>query len=66
MNEQIKQLAVKAKLEHCVSHVRLEDFADLIVNECVRYLNEDYQRDFNTQWREDLSTGIKQHFGVNE
>ena len=41
-------------------------FAELIVQECVRYFNEDYQRDFNTLWREDLSKGIKEHFGVEE
>lgn len=39
-------------------------FAELIVRECIRYFNEDYQRDFNTLWREDLTKGIKQHFGV--
>lgn len=36
MNEQIKELAVKAKLEHCVSHVRLQDFAERIINECAK------------------------------
>ncbi len=41
-------------------------FAESIVQECVRYFNEDYQRDFDTLWREDLSKGIKQHFGVEE
>jgi hypothetical protein len=41
-----------------------EKFAELIVRECVRYFNEDYQRDFDTLWREDLSKGIKEHFGV--
>ena len=43
-----------------------EKFAELIVQECVRYFNEDYQRDFDTLWREDLSKGIKNHFGVEE
>ena len=42
----------------------IERFAELIVRECVRYFNEDYQRDFDSLWREDLSRGIKQHFGV--
>lgn len=41
-------------------------FAELIVRECVRYFNEDYQRDFHTLWREDLTKGIKEHFGVEE
>lgn len=44
----------------------LEKFSELIVLECVRYLNEDYQRDFDTLWREDLSKSIKYHFGVKE
>ncbi len=39
-------------------------FAELIVKECVRYFNEDYQRDFSELWREDLSKGMKEHFGV--
>ena len=39
-------------------------FAQLIVRECVRHFNEDYQRDFDTNWREDLSKSINQHFGV--
>ena len=43
-----------------------EKFAELIVRECVRYFNEDYERDFDTLWREDLSKGIKEHFGVEE
>jgi hypothetical protein len=44
----------------------IERFAELIVQECVRYFNEDYERDFDSLWREDLSRGIKQHFGVEE
>ncbi len=42
----------------------LEKFAELIVWECVRYFNEDYVRDFDVLWRENLSKGMKQHFGV--
>ena len=42
----------------------LERYGKLIVQECVRYFNEDYQRDFDTLWREDLSNGMKEHFGV--
>ena len=43
---------------------RLLRIAELIVRECVRHFNEDYQRDFDTNWREDLSKSINQHFGV--
>lgn len=30
MNEKIKEIAIQAQLEHCVSHVRLQEFAELI------------------------------------
>ena len=80
MNERIKELAEQSELKYynwitnesniddgTFKYPRLEDyekFAELIVRECVRYFNEDYQRDFDTLWREDLSKGIKEHFGV--
>lgn len=41
-------------------------FAESIVRECVRYFNEDYQRDFDTLWREDLSKRMKEHFRIND
>lgn len=43
-----------------------EKFAELIVRECIRYFNEDYERNFNKLWREDLTEGMKEHFGVEE
>ena len=49
---------------HGYTFEQMREFAELIVQECVRYLNEDYQRDFDSLWREDLSRGIKKHFGV--
>jgi hypothetical protein len=45
---------------------RMDQFAELIIKECVRYFNEDYQRDFDTLWREDLTKGMKEHFGVEK
>ncbi len=71
MNERINQLANEAGLqpfEDCGPKYvyKMEKFAELIVKECVRYFNEDYQRNFSVLWREDLSKGIKQHFGVGE
>ena len=75
MNERIKELA---KQTGYIWHAngdpqvyeftpeKLEKFAELIVRECVRYFNEDYTRDFETAWREDLSKSIKQHFGVEQ
>jgi len=73
MNERIRQLATKCKMVYQMNDgtitscsPELEKFAELIVRECVRYFNEDYQRDFDTLWREDLTKGIKEHFGVEE
>lgn len=74
MNERIKELAIKAGLLSAdyngFDSNRLtkseEKFAELLIRECVRYFNEDYKRDFDTLWREDLSKGIKEHFGVEE
>lgn len=73
MNERIKKLVELAGIsvrgyydETGSTPLELQKFAQLIVRECVRYFNEDYQRDFDSLWREDLSKGIKQHFGVEE
>jgi hypothetical protein len=33
MKERLKEIAVKAQVEHCVSHVRLQEFAELIIKE---------------------------------
>jgi len=35
MNERIKEIAVKAQVEHCISNVRLQEFAELIIRECM-------------------------------
>jgi hypothetical protein len=35
MNEHLKEIAIKAQVEHCISHVRLQEFAELIIRECV-------------------------------
>ncbi len=82
MNERIKKLVKQAGghismrnlASNPVQHIEsielwdknIEKFAELIVKECVRYFNEDYERNFETLWREDLSKGIKEHFGVEE
>ena len=69
MNERIIKLAEQANLSIATSSLwqyQVNEFAELIVRECVRYFNEDYQRDFDTLWREDLTKGIKEHFGVEK
>lgn len=75
MNERIKELAVQAMVEHCVSHVRLQEFAELIIRECVQVcepiLDEPYED--MTEFGKGLVEGqdvaierIKEHFGVEE
>jgi DNA-binding ferritin-like protein (Dps family) len=76
MNERLVELyraskpkeALVSQDEYKTANVLLgsdvEKFAELIIKECVRYFNEDYQRDFSELWREDLSKGMKEHFGV--
>ena len=78
MNLRIEQLAIQAgvnlssfqfsgtPIKYEIAESELEKFAELIVRECARYFNEDYVRDFYISWREDLSKGIKDHFGVEE
>jgi hypothetical protein len=39
MNDKLKEIAVKAQLEHCVSHVRLEEYGQLIVKDVLDYLH---------------------------
>lgn len=62
MNERIKEIAVKAKVEHCISHVRLEDFAQLIVKECIE-LNK---QELSFIAFETLLDRYNEHFGINE
>jgi DNA-binding ferritin-like protein len=35
MNERLKQLATSAQVEHCISHTRLQEFADLIISDVI-------------------------------
>ncbi len=63
MNEVIKQLAVEAMVEHCVSHVRLKNFSDLIIEECLCLIDGAVQHRIPASTYVDL---IKEHFGVEE
>jgi len=58
MNERIKELAVKAQVEHCVSHVRLQEFAELIVRECA-----EVSRQYNFHERSLIA--MYEHFGMD-
>jgi hypothetical protein len=76
MNERIKELAVQAMVEHCVSHVRLQEFAELIVRECVgkcefvanmaTVTNDGEMARKTKATAESCATMIKEHFGVEE
>jgi hypothetical protein len=58
MNEQLKEIAVKAKVEHCVSHDRLQEFAELIIRECALVVHK------KTGPKSALN--VLEHFGVEE
>lgn len=45
MNELFKEIAIKAQIEHCVSHVRLQEFAELIVQDCANFVRENYDHE---------------------
>ena len=58
MNETLKEIAKQAQVEHCISHVRLQEFAELIVLECAKI--DDQAEPYKAT---DL---IKKHFGIKE
>lgn len=57
MNERLKELAKQAQVEHCISHVRLQEFAELIIKECAWVADMGYAAP---------GIQIKQHFGVEQ
>ena len=61
MNETLKQIAIKAQVEHCISHVRLQEFADLIVRECAKLASEETSLPYDS-----YSEKITRHFGIDE
>lgn len=60
MNETLKTIAIKAQVEHCISHVRLEQFAELIVDAVYDHILDATMYDKPFPFRED----VKKHFGV--
>ena len=62
MNERLKELAKKSKVEHCISHVRLQEFAEVMADEFIGLLEyeiamlEKYKttscNDFDRRWHE--------------
>jgi hypothetical protein len=41
-----------------------EQLTKLVVEECIRYFNEDYRRDFDVKWHDDLSAKLSDHFNL--
>jgi hypothetical protein len=67
MNERLKEIAVKAQVEHCISHVRLEEFAELIVEECCQQLlKEDIRHGGYGYNQHGLHDKLREHFGVKK
>lgn len=69
MNTILTELATKAKVEHCISHVRLQDFAELIVKETINEMcsqmfeHGDDQSNNPVFYKAILAT--EKHLGVN-
>jgi hypothetical protein len=72
MNERLREIAVNAQVEHCISHVRLQEFAELIVRECVGIVENlapgysDYRDQIEDAFRKDCVAEMKYRFGVEE
>jgi|LauGreDrversion4_2_1035121.scaffolds.fasta_scaffold610232_2 hypothetical protein len=67
MNEKLRELAVKAQVEHCISHVRLKEFAELIVNECCdQLLKEDIRHGGHGYNQYGLHDKLREHLGVKK
>jgi hypothetical protein len=64
MNEKIKQLAIAAKLEHCVSHARLQEFAELIVKECAHAIAQHNAKSYQVSQPFSIEQVLTKHFGV--
>jgi len=61
MTQRIKELVQEAKIQMC-SEERLQEFAELIVQECALIINNDGR--FLTYTA--LEKKIKKHFGIRE
>ena len=78
MNEVLTQIAKQTMVEHCIGHVRLQEFAELIVAECVKAVKPDTEYPMESvdiveefhrgYWVgcNDSTMRIKEHFGVEE
>ena len=70
MNIVLTELAKKAKVEHCISHVRLQDFAEFIVKEtlnqmCIQMLEQGDDQSNNPVFYKAI-IATENHLGVKE
>jgi hypothetical protein len=70
MNTVLTELAKKAKVEHCISHVRLQDFAKFIVKEtlnqmCIQMLEQGDDQSNNPVFYKAI-IATEKHLGVEE
>ena len=67
MNELLREIAIKAQVEHCISHVRLKEFAELIVEECAGIADAERSNSLGCGYiTKTKGMLIKEHFGVGE
>jgi hypothetical protein len=68
MNEVLTQIAINAQVEHCISHVRLQEFAELIVKETISKMSQQLDAHGDNQannpaYYKAINDTLK-HFGV--
>ena len=67
MNERLKELAKQAKVEHCISHRRLEEFAALIVNDCAGIVSGSSLPDaYSEPVLDEIADEMREWFGVSK
>lgn len=70
MNEVLTQIAKQAMVEHCISHVRLQEFAELLVKETISKMSQQLDAHGDNQannpaYYKSINDTLK-HFGVND
>jgi hypothetical protein len=70
MNELLTKIATEAKVEHCISHVRLQSFAELIVKETISKMSQQLDAHGDNQannpaYYKAIEDSLK-YFGVEE
>jgi len=41
---------------------QLDQFANIMIQKCIQYIREEYKRDYDIEWREDIAEKIQNHF----